>query len=150
MNDKDFQKNVETRLDIWDHLATIFFYTVIHWDFVYIMHGRGLPIFWKVYMYIYWIFCDFIALRYQTWFISFDQDFHEYYEKAHILLIIIHIILVGLLLTLALFLHHTTTVRKDGQTPADPAQARGKRPASSRWCCSCYSCRGRSIVDQTI
>ena len=58
----------------------IFLYTVIHWDFVYIMHGRGLPIFWKVYMYIYWIFCDFIALRYQTWFISFDQDFHEYYE----------------------------------------------------------------------
>ena len=61
------------------------FYTVIHWNSVCIMHGRGLPIFWKVYMYIYWIFCDFIALRYQTWFISFDQDFHEYYEKAHIL-----------------------------------------------------------------
>ena len=101
-------------------------------------------------IYIYWIFCDFIALRYQTWFISFDQDFHEYYEKAHILLIIIHIILVGLLLTLALFLHHTTTVRKDGQTPADPAQARGKRPASSRWYCSCYSCRGRSICRSGI
>ena len=79
------------------------FYTVINWNSVYIMHGRGLPIFWKVYMYIYWIFCDFIALRYQTWFISFYQDFHEYYEKAHILLIIINIILVGLLLTLAFF-----------------------------------------------
>ena len=71
-------------------------------------------------------------IKISTWFISFDQDFHEYYEKAYILLIIIHIILVGLLLTLAFFFHHTTTVRKDGQTPADPAQARGKRPASSR------------------
>ena len=86
-----------------------------------------------IYMYIYVLnILRLHRIKISTWFISFDQDFHEYYEKAHILLIIIHIILVGLLLTLALFLHHTTTVRRDGQTPADPAQARGKRPASSR------------------
>ena len=48
-------------------------------------------------------------IKISAWFISFDQDFHEYYENAHILLIIIHIILVGLLLTLAFFFHRTTT-----------------------------------------
>ena len=91
MHDKDFQKNVETRLDIWDHLATIFFYTVIHWDFVYIMHGRGLPIFWKVYMYIYWIFCDFIALRYQLGSFLLTKTFMSimsrliYYKSLYIL-----------------------------------------------------------------
>ena len=105
------------------------FYTVIHWNSVCIMHGRGLPIFWKVYMYIYWIFCDFIALRYQTWFISFDQDFHEYYEKAHILLIIIHIILVGLLLTLAFFFHHTTSDRQDEPDQAPDSQEVRRRSA---------------------
>ena len=51
---------------------------------------------------------------------------------TYIIVITIHIILRAVRLTLALFLHHTTTVRRDGQTPADPAQARGKRPASSR------------------
>ena len=56
----------------WIYEITLqqYFYTVINWNSVYIRHGRGLPRFWKVYMYIYWIFCDFIALRYQTWFIS--------------------------------------------------------------------------------
>ena len=48
----------------------IYFYTVINWNSVYIMHGRGLPRFWKVYIHIYWIFCDLVSLRYQTWFIS--------------------------------------------------------------------------------
>ena len=70
-------------------------------------------------------------IKISTWFISFDQDFHEYYEKAHILLIIIHIILVGLLLTLAFFFHHTTTDRKDEQDQAPDSQAIRKRSTVS-------------------
>ena len=44
------------------------------------------------------------------------------------LLFTLYIILRAVMLTLASFLHHTTTVRKDGQTQADPAQERGKHP----------------------
>ena len=69
------------------------------------------------------------CVKISAWFISFDQDFHEYYEYAHILLIIIHIILVGLLLTLAFFFHHTTTDRKDEQDQAPDSQAIRRRSA---------------------
>ena len=84
------------------------------------------------YMYIYTeLFCDLVALRYQLGSFLFDQDFHEYYEKAHILLIIIHIILVGFLLTLAFFFHHTTIDRQDEQDQAPNSRADRKRSVVS-------------------
>ena len=73
------------------------------------------------YIYMYINILNILRLgrvKISAWFISFDQDFHEYYENAHILLIIIHIILVGLFLTLAFFFHHTTIYRQDEQDQA--------------------------------
>ena len=138
MNDKDFQNNVETRLDIGDHLAKIFLYSYKLELCVYYTCQRISKIVKSiyVYIYIYWIFGDLVALRYQLGSFLLDQDFHEYYENAHILLIIIHIISVGLLLTLDFFFHHTTTDRQDEQDQAPNLWADRKRSAVScrRWC----------------
>ena len=70
MHDKDFHKNVETRLDIWDHLATIFLYSYELELCVYYAWKRTSKILKSIYIHIYWIFCDLVVLRYQTWFIS--------------------------------------------------------------------------------
>ena len=136
MHDKDFQKNVETRLDIWDHLATIFLYSYKLELCVYYTCQRISKIVKSIYVYIYWIFCDLVALRYQLGSILLDQDFHECYENAHILLFIIHIISVGLLLTLAFFFHHTTTDRHNELDQAPNSQAVRKRSTVfwKRWC----------------
>ena len=138
MPDKDFQKNVEIRLDIWDHLATIFLYSYKLELCVYYAWKRTSKILKSIYIYIhiYWIFCDLVTLRYQLGSFLLNQDFLEYYENAHVLLIIIHIISVGLLLTLAFFFHHTTTDRQDEQDQAPNSRADRKRSAVScrRWC----------------
>ena len=126
MHDKDFQKNIETRLDIWDHLATVFLYSYTLELCVYYAWKRTSKILKSIYVYILNIL-RLHRIKISTWFISFDQDFHEYYENAHILLIIIHIISVGLLFTLAFFFHHTTTDRKDEQDQA-PNQRIGNVP----------------------
>ena len=52
MHDKDFQKNVETRLDIWDHLATIFLYSYTLELCVYYAWKRTSKILKSIYVYI--------------------------------------------------------------------------------------------------
>ena len=52
MYDKYFQKNVETRLDIWDHLATIFFIQLYTGTLCILCMEEDFQYFETIYVYI--------------------------------------------------------------------------------------------------